>query len=268
MSQREQIDSFSIGSMAIWKALTLAGGIADEQTEPPCWWLVSPPIRWQAVQRYVRSNIAVSENCSEEKLQIKQTELPQNQEKNKNKDSNFRLKQNLSTIKKHFTRSFQNTSFTSNFTSAQNLFSPSSLFPITPQTRLPLFNASSLSSNTTLSPTRLTVASTPVPLPHPHPPSNHLGSPSEKPPNQANQANQIQPSNPLAAPAHRNLAWQGRDPCFSEESVETHFGGCLEERGCQLPTCVWWADGGLMVFVRIWGVIVSRLKGKGGSKNR
>jgi len=231
MSQREQIDSFSIGSMAIWKALTLAGGIADEQTEPPCWWLVSPPIRWQAVQRYVRSNIAVSENCSEEKLQIKQTELPQNQEKNKNKDSNFRLKQNLSTIKKHFTRSFQNTSFTSNFTSAQNLFSP-------------------------------------FPLPHPHPPSNHLGSPSEKPPNQANQANQIQPSNPLAAPAHRNLAWQGRDPCFSEESVETHFGGCLEERGCQLPTCVWWADGGLMVFVRIWGVIVSRLKGKGGSKNR
>jgi len=29
--------------------------------KPPYWWLVSPPIRWQAVQRHVRSNIAMSD---------------------------------------------------------------------------------------------------------------------------------------------------------------------------------------------------------------
>jgi hypothetical protein len=46
--------------------------------------------------------------------------------------------------------------------------------------------------------------------------------------------------NLLAAPAHRNLAWQGRDPCFSEDSVETHFGG-LGGKG--VPTCVWWVVG-------------------------
>jgi hypothetical protein len=51
--------------------------------------------------------------------------------------------------------------------------------------------------------------------------------------------------NPLAAPAHRNLAWQGRDPCFSEGKCGDSFRRSLEERGAHCPPVFGgrWADG-------------------------
>jgi hypothetical protein len=152
MSQREQIDRFSIGSMAIWKALTLAGGIVDEQTEPPCWWLVSPPIRWQAVQRYVRSNIAVSEDCSAEKLQIKQTVATSKSRGKQEQRFRFQTKAKSSHEQKTLHSKLSYHKLPTLFILAQKLSfisTPSSLQHPTnaspPLQRVSLFNASHLS---------------------------------------------------------------------------------------------------------------------------